>query len=847
MKPLGLRERLLLFYALMAITPVGLSGALLYVYLNSQVAHSAEQFQTSVKDDLQRSQRAIRNSAATTLRSSQRQMQQKITRHMDASREQMLQQQQRLLQKTVRTLQQTTKNALQQTERSTLQSLNQTLTQVERQVQSVQEQSLASLQETTARATRDALQQVIASHLTQLSAQVSRQVESLLRNYAAQLSLIAQQPAIQQGSERESRWILQALQDREPAYRYLALLDSTGAPLVEFGDPPDDVQQAQEAWRTLWAQVEQSREVALGEPRLYKVDGKPSPLVPMMAPVTQMGQAFRGAVCALVSLDEVSALTRTFRVGEQGVAMLVQRQGVIMAHPDSRQIGTVAPCARFLENAPMQAQLQVQVQASKDGDQLVAAAPVRRLQAWLLVVQPADEAFRLATELQASVQQNFAQQREATTRALRRTRDLAQAQVATQVQAEQQRVRQQIRHSERSALQQSERTLARLSEAQQRTLVGAVAESLRTVQNNLQENLTRQLTQAFEETSHSLAASADELRFSIDARLRDAFIVAMLCVLAFLLFSAVFLHRTLVRPLRALVKVTHEIAAGDLSKRVELPQRGCPDLDDLADSFNHMVDAVQQSQEELKRAEAQLIQSSKLASLGTLASGVAHELNQPLAIIRAIAQQNLDTLDQMTTPQLIHALREDLQIIHRQTVRMSQIIQHLRAFSRKPREVFEPVNLNEVAQNALILLREQLRQRGITLIENYAPDLPPVLGEANSLEQIVINLLTNARDALENHPDGQIAIETATYDDGKRVYAELRVRDNGPGVPEDIRPQIFDPFFTTKDPNKGTGLGLAISLEIAQKHHGFLLLGEAERGAEFILRVPVAESRQQAA
>jgi signal transduction histidine kinase len=846
MKRLGLRERLLLFYALMAITPVGLSGALLYVYLNSQVAHSAEQFQTSVKDDLQRSQRAIRNSAATTLRSSQRQMQQKITRHMDASREQMLQQQKSLLKVTVGALQQTTENALQQTESNTLQSLNRTLSQVDRQVQLVQEQSLASLQETTARATRDALQQVIASHLTQLSAQVSRQVESLLRNYTAQLSLIAQQPAIQQGNERESRWILQALQDREPAYRYLALLDSTGAPLVEFGDPPDDVQQAQEAWRTLWAQVEQSREVALGEPRLYTGGwASDSPLVPMMAPVTQMGQAFRGAVFALVSLDEVSALTRTFRVGEQGVAMLVQRQGVIMAHPDSRQIGTVAPCARFLENAPMQAQLQVQ--ASKDGDQLVAAAPVRRLQAWLLVVQPADEAFRLATELQASVQQNFAQQREATTRALRRTRDLAQAQVAAQVQAEQQRVRQQIRHSERSALQQSERTLARLSEAQQRTLVGAVAESLRTVQNNLQENLTRQLTQAFEETSHSLAASADELRFSIDARLRDAFIVAMLCVLAFLLFSAVFLHRTLVRPLRALVRVTHEIAAGDLSKRVVLPKRGCPDLDDLADSFNHMVDAVQASQEELKRAEAQLIQSSKLASLGTLASGVAHELNQPLAIIRAIAQQNLETLDQMTTPQLVHTLREDLQIIHRQTVRMSQIIQHLRAFSRKPREEFEPVSLNDVAQNALILLREQLRQRGITLIENYAPDLPPVLGEANSLEQIVINLLTNARDALESHPDGQIAIETATYDDGKRVYAELRVRDNGPGVPEDIRQQIFDPFFTTKDPNKGTGLGLAISLEIAQKHHGFLLLGETERGAEFILRIPVAESRQQAA
>ena len=845
MKRLGLRERLLLFYALMAITPVGLSGALLYVYLNSQVSRSAQQFQQGVQADLQRSQQAIQGSAAATLRSSQQQMQHKITRHMDTSREQMLDQQKSLLKETVGALQQTTENALQQTERNTLQSLNRTLSQVDRQVQSVQEQSLASLQETTARATRDALQQVISSHLTQLSAQVSRQVESLLRNYTAQLSLIAQQPAIQQGSERESRWILQALQDREPAYRYLALLDSTGAPVVAFGDPPDDAHQLQETLHALWTQVEQNREIVLGEPALYKVDGKQQPLVPMMAPVSQMGQAFRGTVFALVSLDEISALTRTFRVGEQGVAMLVQRQGVIMAHPDSKHVGSPTPHARLIAGSSLQAQFEVY--PTSEGDQLVAAAPVRRLQAWLLVVQPADEAFRLATELQASVQQNFAQQREATTRALRRTRDLAQAQVAAQVQAEQQRVRQQIRNSERNALQQSERTLARLSETQQRTLVGAVAESLRTVQNDLQENLTRQLTQAFEETSRSLAASVDELRFSIDARLRDAFVIALLCLLAFLLFGAVFLHRALVRPLRALVKVTHEIAAGDLSKRVVLPNRGCPDLDDLADSFNHMVDAVQQSQEELKRAEAQLIQSSKLASLGTLASGVAHELNQPLAIIRAIAQQNLDTLDQMTTPQLVHTLREDLQIIHRQTVRMSQIIQHLRAFSRKPREEFEPVNLNEVAQNALILLREQLRQRGIALIENYAPDLPPVLGEANSLEQIVINLLTNARDALENHPDGQIAIETATYDDGKRVYAELRVRDNGPGVPEDIRPQIFDPFFTTKDPNKGTGLGLAISLEIAQKHHGFLLLGKTERGAEFILRIPVAESRQQAA
>lgn len=845
MKQLGLRERLLLFYALMAITPVALSGILLYIYLNTQVSQSAEQFQRGMGEDLQRSQQAIRESAAATLRGSQQQMQRKMTHHLKASRQQMLQQQKQLVQETVGTLQQTTENALRQTECNTLQNLNQALNQVGQQVQASQTQSLAALQETTAQATRNTLQQVITNHLAQLSAQVSRQVESLLRNYTAQLTLIAQQPAIQQGSERESRWILQALQDREPAYRYLVLLDGTGTPVVEFGELPEYGQQVKSALFALWAQVKQSQEIALGEPRLYTVSGKPMPLVPMMAPVNQMGQEFRGALFALVSLDEVNALTRTFLVGERGITMLVDQQGIILAHPDPQQIGTLAPCARLLENAPQQAQIRTSV--SDEGEQLVAAAPVRRLRAWLLVMQAADEAFRLASELQMTVQQSFAEQQKVIAHAIRSTRDTAQAQVSAQVRAEQQRARQQVKQAELTATQQSVQTLSRLSEVQQQTLITAVDESLHATQDDLERTLTQQLSQSFSETSQRLATNADNLLLSIDSRLRDAFIIAMLCVLAFLLFGAVFLHRTLVRPLRALVRVTHEIAGGDLSKRVVLPHRGCPDLDYLADSFNHMVNAVQQSQEELKQAEAQLIQSSKLASLGTLASGVAHELNQPLAIIRAIAQQNLETLDSMSTPQLVHVLREDLQIIHRQTVRMSQIIQHLRAFSRKPREVFEPVNLSEVAQNALILLREQLRQHGISLVENYAPDLPPVMGEANSLEQIVINLLTNARDALENCPDGQITIETCTYDDGKRVYAELRVRDNGAGVPPEIQSQIFDPFFTTKDPNKGTGLGLAISLEIAQKHSGTLLLGNTEQGAEFTVRIPIAESCQEAA
>ncbi|MFN7018655.1 MAG: ATP-binding protein [Fimbriimonadales bacterium] len=838
MKRLGLRERLLLFYALTALAPVLAAGALLYIYLNNQVSYSATQFQSGVRQELERYQRSVQEGIAAALQKSQHQVRQRLAEQLEAHHNQTLQRQNALLRRTISDLQRTTHDALNQTERETLQNLNQMLNEVERQVGQVQADSLATLQTATDQSTRHALQELVVQQLAQLSAQLSRQVEGLLRNYTAQLTLIAQQPAIQNAHLQECRWILQALQDREPAYMTLTLLDAQGSPLVEIGDTLDDSAQTWADRQQLWERVLSEGETVLGDARLYRVEGRMQPLVPVIVPVRQMGKEFRGAIFTLISLEEVSALTRVFRLGEHGVVALIQQNGLILAHQDTKRVGQTE--TRFPESLYTLNQARSQLMQLPDGEWLVAAAPIRRLRAMMVITQPAEEAFQLVADLQHSLQQNFQQQRDRTAAALRQTRATAQDQFAHQAKRQQQATRAQIRQAEQRAIARTAQTLSQLAQAQQQSLSSMLESSTHQTQQELERELAIRLNEVFYGTSQSLTDIAGELRFSINDRIRDSLLVVMLGVLASLVVGAVFLHRSLVRPLRILVKVSHDIAAGDHTQRVRLPRRGCPDLDNLADSFNHMVDALQ-------RAEAQLIQSSKLASLGTLASGVAHELNQPLAIIRAIAQQNLDTLDTMPTPQLVQQLREDLQIIHRQTVRMSQIIQHLRVFSRKPREQFEPVNLNEVAQNALILMREQLRQRGIALIEHYADDLPPVLGEANSLEQIVINLLTNARDALEGHENGVISIETGLHDDGKRTYAELRVRDNGPGVPDDIRTQIFDPFFTTKDPNKGTGLGLAISLEIAQKHGGFLTLGEASSGAEFILRIPVAEAQQQAA
>ncbi|GIV10499.1 MAG: hypothetical protein KatS3mg019_2590 [Fimbriimonadales bacterium] len=838
MRRLGLRERLLLFYALMALLPVALSGMVLYNYLEGQAIDASVQFQRGMQDELRHYQSRLEQGATQTLETTRRQMRAQASEQLQQLGARAQTEQATLLRETVRALQTTTGDALHQAEQQTLHHLDQTLERVEREVQRAQTQSLQRLQQTTADATREALQALTLQHLTQLSLQLSRQVESLLRNYAAQLTLIAQQPAIQSGEAQQSRWILQALQDREPAYVYLCLVDAHGAPHLELGDSIDDGMLIALERGQLWARLQETQDSVWGEARLHRVDGRLRPLIPMMTPIRRMGAQQVGAVFALVSPEELSTVTRLGRVGERGTVILAQQDGLILAHTDPTRVGQTEPRLRTLLETLRQPQSMLT--RTDEGEWLIAAAPIRQISAALIIAQPTEEAFQLATRLQQDLQQSFQAQQTQTRLALTLARQTAQHQFNQQTQQQQAQVRRRLQAAERDSLAQSLTALENLNRAQQQAVARTIDASLERTQQALREGLTTRLREASHRALQRLEEITVAMREAIQQQLRDSFVLALGSVALCMALGALLLHRFLVRPLRILVRTTHAIAAGDLTQRVQLPQRGIPDLDDLADSFNQMVDAVQ-------KAEAQLIQSSKLASLGTLASGVAHELNQPLAIIRAIAQQNLETLNDSPTPLLIQQLREDLQIIHRQTVRMSQIIQHLRAFSRKPREEFEPVNLNEVAQNALILLREQLRQRGIELVEAYEPALPPVLGEANSLEQIAINLLTNARDALEGRDGGQITISTGLYDDGKRLYAELRVRDNGPGVPPDIRPQIFDPFFTTKDPNKGTGLGLAISQEIAQKHGGVLLLGDVEQGAEFILRVPVAQAQREAA
>ncbi len=834
---MSLRHRLMLLYALMALAPALLGTGAMLLYLRSQVRNATRAFQRETQATLSEYQRKVEASSQQLLQQAFAEVSQQTQRGLEQGQQQMAHQQEALIGRALRTLNQRTSANTAQLQYATRQTLQRTLDSTARQIGAQQARALEQLANTATQASRDAIRQQVTQSSLSLTTNLGRQLDGILRSALAQLTLIAQQPALREARLLESRWILQALQDREPSYRLLCLRNAQGERLLTVGDfaPPEGA--LQPLVESLWAQMVQSEQPVIGQVLMVDTGAGEEPLIPVLAPVRERGVELRGAVGALIAMDDLNQLVRTFRMGKQGYAMLCGRDGLVLAHPAARQIGTREE--RWIPLiAPVLDAMQPRLQ-EVDGS-LVTLAPVANLNACLIVIQPTEEAFQLATVLQEQFAHARTSQQGELQNAIRQTSRQATQQVNRQMDDYQRTLQATLQNAERQTLNESKQSLNAQHRASREQLTRLLNTKLNTSQRQLQQELSR--LSRLSDLSDQFNGFTATLQRQIADQILNALLVVLFGVLMLSMLGSVYLYRTLNLPLRSLMEATRVIAQGDLSQRVQLPTRNAPELQQLADSFNHMVDA-------LAKAEAQLIQSSKLASLGTLASGVAHELNQPLAIIRGIAQQTIQML-QKGDPGVQHAaLLEDMRLIERQTQRMSQIIMHLRTFARKPREGKEPVNLNEVAQNALILLREQLHQRGIDLIEEYEPNLSPALGEPNSLEQVVINLLTNARDALEGQAQAQVQVRTRSVQDSDREWVELIVQDNGPGVPPDLRTQIFDPFFTTKEPGKGTGLGLAISLEIAQKHGGTLLLEDSAEGtgACFILRLPAASQQRQVA
>src|SRR5881275_2850412 len=244
---------------------------------------------------------------------------------------------------------------------------------------------------------------------------------------------------------------------------------------------------------------------------------------------------------------------------------------------------------------------------------------------------------------------------------------------------------------------------------------------------------------------------------------------------------------------------------------------------------------MQRREQELRDKQEQLVQAGKLATLGELTTGVAHELNNPLNNIGLFVGNAVDLVELAGTEkgQIVSELRHAMQQVGKAT----EIISHLRTFGRAAPVSREPISLRQVIERALSLMGEQLRLRQIEVTVDLGTQELVVIGNAIQLEQVFINLLTNARDAVVDAPRRAICISGGVG----AGAAVITFADTGTGIPPGLEQRIFDPFFTTKEVGKGTGLGLSITYGIIKEHGGTISVASrpGER-ATFLINLPVA-------
>ena len=213
---------------------------------------------------------------------------------------------------------------------------------------------------------------------------------------------------------------------------------------------------------------------------------------------------------------------------------------------------------------------------------------------------------------------------------------------------------------------------------------------------------------------------------------------------------------------------------------------------------------------EMRRMDKHLAQTEKLASVGQLASGVAHEINNPLGVIQCYA--NLIAKSQLADAQVL----EDVKIIRKHTDQCRSVVEALLNFSRAGEPHLTKTNINAMTEEVVAVLGLQLQKDKFTIQRDFDPDLPHITVDGNKIKQVLMNLLINSSQAMPE--GGRITVETSLVNDGQ--YVSLAISDTGTGIPKEIIPKIFDPFFTTKGPEKGTGLGLSVSYGIVQQHGG---------------------------
>jgi signal transduction histidine kinase len=252
-----------------------------------------------------------------------------------------------------------------------------------------------------------------------------------------------------------------------------------------------------------------------------------------------------------------------------------------------------------------------------------------------------------------------------------------------------------------------------------------------------------------------------------------------------------------------------------------------------------LAEKIKRLEKTVSMQEAELLRSRQMATLGILTSGLAHEIIQPLQIILATAQNCQRDIQRNKIDTKI--IFEDLEQIAGTTTRIVHIINRLYDLSQDSQPLLETVDVNTTIENVLMMFCEQFKSRGINIKKQFTTPLPPIKADQVQLEQVFINLISNARDALEGCFDNSITISTHKQN-GK---IQIRFEDNGVGIAPAQLPNLFDAFFTTKE--KGRGLGLYISHEIIQSYDGIITVdSQVNKGSTFVITFPIATEENTA-
>jgi len=302
-------------------------------------------------------------------------------------------------------------------------------------------------------------------------------------------------------------------------------------------------------------------------------------------------------------------------------------------------------------------------------------------------------------------------------------------------------------------------------------------------------------------------------------------IMALILMFGNSILTALYVE-TLIRPILSLNFSIKRAGRGDLSARADESRKD--EVGELGEAFNRMMDELEEAREREALRQSQLAHTEKMAAVGTLAAGVAHEVSNPLAGILACLE-NLEG-----NPEDAEMRSRYLELIRDGLKRIERTIQNLLDFSR-PREMrLEPTSVNHNLRHVVELAEYQLRQRNIKVKFDLNPEDPPVLGDHFQMEQLFLNLVLNAAQAM---PEGGTLTLRTTVSNGELV---AEVRDTGTGIDPAVRGRIFDPFFTTREVGEGTGLGLAVSDSIVRAHGGTIEVESAVgQGTVFRVRLPL--------